>query len=142
MVFGGQPEMDKKKRSKPSDLSCIEEWMNQFFTDPFSALIDYHSFRVDLFETSEDYIVEAEFTDMNPEQIRIEINQESLIIKVLATLSENDEKDQLERTILLPFTLEKKVIEAFFSNDILEVKIAKDGSCVRKGCHIPVQYTN
>ncbi len=134
--------MDKKKRSKPSDLSCIEEWMNQFFTDPFSALIDCHSFRVDLFETSEEFIVEAEFANMNPEHIQIKTNQESLIITVNASHSENDEKDQLERTILLPFTLEKKGIEAYFSNDILEVKIAKEGSCVRKGCHIPVQYTN
>lgn len=134
--------MDKKKRSKPSDLSCIEEWMNQFFTDPFSALINDHSFRIDLFETSEEYIVEAEFTDMNPEHIRIEVNQESLIIKVYASLYGTNVKDQLERTILLPFTLEKKAIEAYYSNDILEVKIAKNGSCIRKGCHIPVQYIN
>jgi HSP20 family molecular chaperone IbpA len=134
--------MDKKKRSKPSDLSCIEDWMNQFFTDPFSALLDYHSFRVDLFETSDEYIVEAEFTNINPEDIKIVTNQETLIISAHPSLSANEDKDQLERSILLPFSLEKKMIEAFFSNDILEVKICKEGSCVRKGCHIPVQITN
>ena len=106
--------MDKKKRSKPSDLSCIEDWMNQFFTDPFSALLDYHSFRVDLFETSDEYIVEAEFTNINPEDIKIVTNQETLIISAHPSLSANEDKDQLERSILLPFSLEKKMIEAYF----------------------------
>ncbi|WP_282034565.1 Hsp20/alpha crystallin family protein [Metabacillus indicus] len=131
--------MDKKKRSKPSDLSCIEDWMNQFFTDPFSALLDCRSFRVDLFETSEEYIVEAEFADVKPEDIQIKADRETLIITA-QTARQTTESDQLERSILLPFSLEKKKIEAVFSNDILEVKIFKEGSCSRKSSYIPVQF--
>ena len=105
------------------DIQGIEEWMSQFFTDPFTSLLDEQTFRLDLFETGEDFIVEAELGEaLSTEMINITVNREHLYISVLdGNQGEHDRK----RTVVLPFSIERKKITASFTNGILEIKISK-----------------
>ncbi|MCV9885469.1 Hsp20 family protein [Metabacillus halosaccharovorans] len=115
--------MNKKKCSNPMDIHGIEEWMSQFFTDPFTSLLDEQTFRLDLFETGEDFFVEAELGEaISTEMINITVNREHLYITVLEG---NQEKHEKKRTVVLPFSIERKKIAASFTNGILEIKISK-----------------
>lgn len=118
--------MNKKKCSKPMDINGIEEWMTQFFIDPFTNLLGEQTFRLDLFETGEEFIVEAELgEDMTTEMINLEVNQDHLDISIYDGEQAGNER---RRTVVLPFSIEKKKIAATLTNGILEVKISKSTS--------------
>ncbi|WP_226526823.1 Hsp20/alpha crystallin family protein [Metabacillus niabensis] len=126
--------MNKKKCSNPMDIHGIEEWMSQFFTDPFTSLLDEQTFRLDLFETGDAFIVEAELGEaISTELINITVNREHLYITVL---DGNQEEHERKRTVVLPFSIERKKITASFTNGILEVKISKFISSSPPSSHI------
>lgn len=117
--------MNKKKCSNPLDINGIEEWMTQFFTDPFTSLLDEQTFRLDLFETGEDFIVEAELgEEIAKEMIRLDVKKDCLHISVLEANLDED-KQERRRSVVLPFPIENKNITATFTNGILEIKISK-----------------
>ncbi|MBO1510150.1 Hsp20/alpha crystallin family protein [Metabacillus bambusae] len=129
--------MNIRKCSNPMNINGIEEWMTQFFTDPFTSLLDEHTFRVDLFETSEDFIIEAELGETKKkEDIQITTCIEKIKISVQSNVSnENEEEknnEEIARTITLPYSIEDKEIIAAFNHGILEIKIAKNSSCEQK----------
>jgi HSP20 family molecular chaperone IbpA len=66
--------MDKKK--KPFEFEGLENWMEQFFSDPLSSYLDEQHFRIDVFETQNEYIVEADLPSFTEKQITIEFNQD------------------------------------------------------------------
>lgn len=126
--------MGKKKTPNPCDLKGIEEWMIQFLQDPFTSFLDDYTFRVDLFETSTSYIVEAYIENKQKNHISIEIKNDSLTISVVL----KDEESPKERTVILPFYLEDKWIEAKYEDPILEVKVLKEGFVMRQVNTIPI----
>ena len=115
--------MNIRKCSNPMNIKGIEEWMTQFFVDPFTNLLDEETFRVDLFETSEAFIIEAELGDqIKKENISVTVNKEVITISVLA-LQQND---IVTRNIILPIKIEDKKITAIFNNGILVINISKN----------------
>ncbi|MGG3889788.1 Hsp20/alpha crystallin family protein [Metabacillus fastidiosus] len=129
--------MNKKN---PADWNGIEGWMEQFFYDPFTSFLDQYTFRVDLFETSTYFIIEAELNDVQLDHIKVEINNETLkITKIMKPAEEDIQMEELNRTVILPFSIEQKEIDAHYVNGILEVKIAKEKSCLQKRKSIPIQ---
>ncbi len=105
------------------DIHGIEEWMSQFFTDPFTSLLDEQTFRLDLFETGEEFIVEAELGEaISTEMVNLTVNREHLYITVL---DDNQGEHERKRTVVLPFSIERKKITASLTNGILEIKISK-----------------
>lgn len=135
--------MNMKKCSNPMNIDGIEEWMTQFFTDPFTTLLDEHTFRVDLFETSEEYIIEAELGEtIKKENIQITTCNEKIKILVCPDKNNQDKEqsnnDELSRNIKFPFIVEEKVIKATLVNGILEIKICKDGQLSYKNTKITI----
>lgn len=127
--------MGKKKQSLPCDIKGIEEWMNQFFQDPFTSFLDDYTFRVDLFETSCEYIIEAQINHVEADEISVEINNDNLSI----TIHSIKEEKPKERSVVLPFPLEDKRIDAIYQNGILEIKIAKEEKTIRNNKRIQIQ---
>lgn len=131
--------MNIRKCSNPMNIKGIEEWMTQFFTDPFTSLLDEHSFRVDLFETSEEFIIEAELGECKKkEDIHITVLIEKLIITVNEKSKEELINEELTRTIILPYCIDEKEIVATLNNGILEIKISKVGCYPTKHTSIPI----
>ncbi|MGN7942713.1 Hsp20 family protein [Virgibacillus sp. 6R] len=121
--------MNEKKKANPMNINGIEEWMTQFFIDPFTTLLDETTFRVDLFETNDEYIIEAEIGDnIVKEDIHIEVKREKLIISIIANKNTQiEDENKCSRSITLPFSIENKKVVANLLNGILEVKITKKG---------------
>lgn len=124
--------MDKKENSKPMHIEGLEDWMEQFFDDPFTSCLDEYQFRVDLFETQKEYIIEAELCGFHAEQVSITVNGNVIQIQVIDYNQPPINQTVLERMVTLPFSLETKKITARFQNNILEIFIKKKGRRKRK----------
>ncbi|WP_299090732.1 Hsp20/alpha crystallin family protein [uncultured Metabacillus sp.] len=133
--------MNIRKCSNPMNINGIEEWMTQFFIDPFTSLLDEHTFRVDLFETSEEFIIEAELREKKKENIHITAVKEKIMITVRSESDPNHNEQSSEdiiRKITLPIVIEDKDIHAIFNNGILEIKIAKNADRINKRTSIAI----
>lgn len=135
--------MNIKKCSNPMNINGIEKWMTQFFTDPFTSLLDEYTFRVDLFETSEDFIIEAELGEMKKkEDVQLTAFMENLKITVHPDLSEHNKEElnneEITRIVILPYSIEDKEIVATLNNGILEIKISKYSRSTNKCTSIPI----
>jgi HSP20 family molecular chaperone IbpA len=135
--------MNIKKCSNPMNINGIEKWMTQFFTDPFTSLLDEYTFRVDLFETSEDFIIEAELGEMKKkEDVQLTAFMENLKITVHPDLSEHNKeeqnKEEITRIVILPYSIEDKEIVATLNIGILEIKISKYSRSTTKCSSIPI----
>lgn len=137
--------MNIRRCSNPLNINGIEEWMTQFFTDPFTNLLDEQTFRVDLFETNENYIIEAELgKTIEKEDIQVCTSIETVKISVQQKRVEHQKKGKqsdeiITRTVILPYKIEDKVIIASFINGILEVKISKLCSETQTRTSIPIE---
>lgn len=137
--------MNIRRCSNPLNINGIEEWMTQFFTDPFTNLLDEQTFRVDLFETNENYIIEAELgKTIEKEDIQVCTSIETVKISVQQKRVEHQNKGKqrdeiITRTVILPYKIEDKVIIASFINGILEVKISKLCSETQTRTSIPIE---
>ncbi|WP_099355279.1 Hsp20/alpha crystallin family protein [Fredinandcohnia onubensis] len=123
--------------SNPLSLNGLEEWMKQFLEDPY--LLDDYQFRIDLFETQNDYIIEAELSGYQPEQIQLDVKDDTFHIKLTDCKNPPNNKVLTERVVTLPFELEKKKIEALFRNEILEIYIKKIGKRKKKRNKIKIK---
>jgi spore coat protein M len=108
------------------ELNEFDKWLQILLADPFTDYLDETMFRVDVFETEEHYIIEANLPLYAVNQIKVKCHNNTVIIQ--AYEQNNDYK---ERSVHLPFTLADKEVGAYFENDILEVRISKDaiGKC-------------
>ncbi|WP_161974907.1 Hsp20/alpha crystallin family protein [Bacillus timonensis] len=123
--------------SNPLSINGLEDWMKQFLEDPY--LIDDYQFRIDLFETQNEYIIEAELSGYTPEQIQLNVKNDSILIKVADCEKPPNDTILTERIVTLPFELEKKKIEALFRNEILEIYIKKNSKRKKKKSKIKIK---
>jgi spore coat protein M/HSP20 family protein len=112
--------MNSKKNEKPFQTDLWEKWLESFFLDPFTAILDQTQFRVELYDTQTEVIIEALLPQYVSSQIDIYLDVSSIIIK--ANSSSNQTK---QRMITFPFRINSLKVEASFSNGILEIVISK-----------------
>ncbi|TYR80583.1 Hsp20/alpha crystallin family protein [Priestia megaterium] len=118
-------------------VKSFQELLEVVFSNPFMSYLDYDSVRVDLFETEDAYIVEAELPGYHPKNIMVHVQEDSLhLIATKQTIHELfDEskntfsketcEEKVEKMIDFPFSLREKKIEGTFKNYLLEVTIFK-----------------
>ncbi|MFS0823503.1 Hsp20/alpha crystallin family protein [Bacillus sp. 1P02SD] len=123
--------------SNPLSIHGLEDWMKQFLEDPY--LLDDYQFRIDLFETQNEYIIEAELSGYTPEQIQLNVKDDSILIKVADCEKPPNDTILTERIVTLPFELENKKIEALFRNEILEIYIKKNSKRKKKKSKIKIK---
>jgi HSP20 family molecular chaperone IbpA len=123
-----------EKDDKPLDIKVVEEWLENFFLDPLTSYQDETIFRIDLFETDEEYIIEAMLPQINKSDITVRLDNETIIIDV-ATQRNNVEKKK-QRMISFPFSIIHHDVHAIFEGGILEVFISKYKICCGKNREI------
>lgn len=108
------------------DVEDMEKWLETYFLDPLTSYYDQTQFRIDLYETEKEWIVEALLNDYTSSDISVFVEDNQLIIKGKKNLcpSKNDHQPRL-RTIEFPFHVKNQKITANFQNGILEVFISK-----------------
>ncbi|ALC81162.1 Hsp20/alpha crystallin family protein [Bacillus gobiensis] len=109
--------MSKEKKAKPDDFERLDDWMKQFLDDPYAIYDDI--FPIDLYETTNEYIVEADISSFHVTQIEINYHNQELCLTV------KTEKEDFTKNLFLPFDLTDKSIETECANHILSIKIAK-----------------
>jgi spore coat protein M/HSP20 family protein len=129
--------MNKNKKEEFNWNGQIEEWLKDFFLDPLTTYLDETEFRMDVFETENDFIVEALLPNYIKKNIVVTVNNDYL--SILASSHLNSETTEKKRTIYFPFSIDTKEITAFFHHDILEIFVSKHSVCRRKDKHIFIQ---
>lgn len=125
--------MNSKKNEKSFQTDLWEKWLESFFLDPFTAILDQTQFRVELYDTQTEVIIEALLPQYLSSQIDIYLDVSSVIIK--AKSSSNQTK---ERMITFPFRINSLKVEASFSNGILEIFISKIHQVKQMNRNIPL----
>ena len=119
--------MMNKKDDKPLDISVVEEWLENFFLDPLTSYQDETIFRIDLFETAEEYIVEALLPETKKSNITVKLDQENIIIDVASDC--HNKENVKQRKISFPFSIIHHDVNAIFESEILEISINKEKIC-------------
>ncbi|MBA4538569.1 Hsp20/alpha crystallin family protein [Bacillus aquiflavi] len=117
-------------------LHDFEKWMECFFLDPLTSLLDHSEFRIDLFETGETIIIEALLPHFESHEISVHVEKNELIIKAGSNSSPK------KRTVSFPFLLQNKEITATLNNGILEVSISKHNGGTGKNRIITISEIN
>ena len=118
--------MMNKKDDKPLDISVVEEWLENFFLDPLTSYQDETIFRIDLFETAEEYIIEAMLPQTKKSNITVKLDHENIIIDVA---TDNKKEIAKQRKISFPFSIIHHNVNAIFESEILEIIINKEKIC-------------
>ncbi|EIJ81298.1 hypothetical protein PB1_00085 [Bacillus methanolicus PB1] len=115
--------MADKNEMQPYDLEAMEKWLENFFLDPLTSYLDQTAFRVDIFETETEIIVEALLPGYEPSHLSVYVEDNSL------TISANNQPANIDRTRIrkmeFPCSIINKHIHAVFQNGILEVFLSK-----------------
>jgi spore coat protein M/HSP20 family protein len=118
----------KKKypQNQTFDFALVEKWLENYFLDPLTSYYDQTQFQIDLFETDQEWIVEANLSDFEASDIKIYIEEKKLTVS-----ARPPSRTQLNRSrsIEFPFYIKEQDISATFSNGILEIFISK----IKKG---------
>lgn len=121
------------------DLEQMEKWLENYFLDPVTTFEDQTKFRIDLYETNQEWIVEALLTEYESSEIAIMVVSQKLVIaagkKDFPPAMDNCFKT---RSIDFPFYLSQKQISASFQNGILEILISKLNLETERDSLIPI----
>lgn len=121
--------MTHSKRNDANDFDGMEEWLRQFFENPFAWYDE--TLPIDLYETSQQYIIEADLSSLQPTQITITLSGCEFIL----TVKSSDQT--LEKQMMLPFYLNDKSIETECENQILTVAVNKE---MNEGSSFSLQF--
>jgi HSP20 family molecular chaperone IbpA len=103
----------------------IEKWLENYFLDPLTSYFDQTQFRIDLYETDKEWIVEATLPDYNSSDITVYVEDKKLMITGKRNHFSATIEQVHSRSIEFPFEVNSHKIEAAFHNGILEVFISK-----------------
>ncbi|MFO3788226.1 outer spore coat protein CotM [Bacillus mojavensis] len=121
--------MTHSKRNDANDFDGMDEWLRQFFEDPFAWYDE--TLPIDLYETSQQYIIEADLSSLQPTQITITLSGCEFILTVKSS------EQTLEKQMMLPFYLNDKSIETECENQILTVAVNKE---MNEGSSFSLQF--
>lgn len=118
--------MKSNEDEQSIDFEQMEKWLENYFLDPLTSFLDQSQFRIDLYETNQEWIIEATLIDYLPSEINIIVASQKLIINAKRVDSLPKVDNHLKtRTIEFPFSISRKHITASFQNGILEILISK-----------------
>ncbi|WP_369903153.1 Hsp20/alpha crystallin family protein [Bacillus manliponensis] len=109
----------KKEKDCLFHVDGFEEWMNQFCSDSYVNSQYTDTFHVDLFETDEEYILEANIPEVIEKNILITKLETGLHIQLFCNNS------FLQRTISLPTNIIDKKMLACLEHHLLNIHISK-----------------
>jgi HSP20 family molecular chaperone IbpA len=125
--------MTKKRQTQNQsfDYELVEKWLENYFLDPLTSYHDQTQFRIDLYETEKEWIVEALLTEYDASEIKVYIEESKLCITATKYPPSENQSQKL-RSIDFPFLVIKQEVFATFTNGILEIFISKTKNGVGK----------
>ncbi|RIW38394.1 hypothetical protein D3H55_02325 [Bacillus salacetis] len=102
-------------------LEDWERWMKDWLLDPYTTQLDESQFRVDLFDTTEAFIVEVSTEAFAVQEVLLSKEGQTLSIEIIAA----DEDRTRSRKVGFPFSLKYHPIELYPQKEYLEIYILK-----------------
>ncbi|WHX98258.1 Hsp20 family protein [Neobacillus sp. DY30] len=127
--------MKSKKNIQPIDFDLVEKWLENYCLDPLTTQDDVTQFRIDLYETDQEWIVEALLNEYNSSEIKVFIEENKLVITAVKSSTTSNQQKKV-RTIQFPFEVINQKVNANYINGILEVLISKTEKGLGKNCYI------
>jgi HSP20 family molecular chaperone IbpA len=127
--------MKSKKNMQPIDFDLVERWLENYCLDPLTTQDDLTQFRIDLYETDQEWIVEALLNEYNSSEIKVFVEENKLIITADKSSTPTSQQKRV-RTIQFPFQVINQKVTANYINGILEVLISKSEKGLGKNCYI------
>lgn len=127
--------MKPKKDVQPIDFDLVERWLENYCLDPLTTQDDLTQFRIDLYETDQEWIVEALLNEFNSSEIKVFVDEKNLIISA-GQHSTSSHSQKRIRSINFPFSVINQKVTANFINGILEVFISKTEKGLGKNRYI------
>jgi HSP20 family molecular chaperone IbpA len=127
--------MKPKKDIQPIDFDLVERWLENYCLDPLTTQDDLTQFRIDLYETDQEWIIEALLNEFNSSEIKVFVDEKNLIISA-GQNSSTPHAGKRIRSINFPFQVINQRVTANFMNGILEVFISKTEKGLGKNRYI------
>lgn len=127
--------MKSKKNIDPIDFDLVEKWLENYCLDPLTTHDDLTQFRIDLYETDKEWIVEALLNEYDSSEIKVFIEDNKLVITADKSSTTSNALKRI-RTINFPFQVINQKVTANYINGILEVLISKSEKGMGKSCYI------
>jgi spore coat protein M len=120
---------DNQHGSQMTEVEKFDEWVKSFFLDPETCALDHQLFSIDIYESDDEYMVEAVLEDHDVKDIKVCLSDNELSIIVDDThkpfLEKKEDKLPTQRKIPFPFSICSRRITAEFSYPILVIRIHK-----------------
>src|SRR3954464_11121646 len=91
----------KHLQNQPFDFAIVEKWLENYIQNPLTSYYDQTQFQIDLFETDQEWIVEAILRACQASDLQVYIEEKKLTIS--ATNPSPLPKDTGSRSIEFPF---------------------------------------
>ncbi|KAB7671098.1 Hsp20/alpha crystallin family protein [Bacillus sp. B1-b2] len=101
----------------------IEKWLQNQSLDPLTSLLDITEFRIDLYESEQEYFIEV-LLPSSTENIFLLVEDKTLHIQINTNL--NNILEEKNRSILFPIDICNKVLKTDYPRSILEISISKN----------------
>jgi hypothetical protein len=98
-----------------------ERWMKDWLLDPCTTELDESQFRLDLFDTTEAYIVEATTEKFTVQEVTLTKKEQTLTIEITPI----EEELTRTRSVNFPFSLRFNPIRLYPRKEYLEIHILK-----------------
>ncbi|MCK1993803.1 Hsp20/alpha crystallin family protein [Peribacillus muralis] len=120
---------DNQHGSQMNEVEKFDEWVKKFFLDPETCALDHQLFSIDIYESDDEYMVEAVLENHEVEDIKVCLsdNELSIIVDEAHKPLIDNKADTIptQRNIPFPFSICTRRITAEFSNPILVIRIHK-----------------
>ena len=90
--------MKSKKNIQPIDFDLVEKWLENYCLDPLTTQDDLTQFRIDLYETDQEWIVEALLNEFNSSEIKVFIEDKKLVITADKSSTSSNQKKEFARS--------------------------------------------
>ncbi len=104
---------------KNSDSQSIDKWLEALFLDPLTTFLDETAFRIDIFESGTQFIIEADIPEQSTDTT-VALQENTIIISV------NCGGKIRSRKVDWPFDVREHEVGAYKMDQLLEISINKE----------------
>ena len=109
--------MASSKRN--SDSESIDKWLEMLFLDPLTSFLDETAFRLDIFESANQFIIEVDIPE-HSSKLTASLKENTIIISVVC------EGKLRTRQVDWPFDVRENAVVANVSDQVVEIIIEKE----------------
>jgi HSP20 family molecular chaperone IbpA len=109
--------MASSKRN--SDSESIDKWLEMLFLDPLTSFLDETAFRLDIFESANQFIIEVDIPE-HSSKLTVCLKENTIMISIVC------EGKLRTRQVDWPFDVRENKVVANVSDQVVEIIIEKE----------------